>query len=388
MYLNRQYLLNNMWWGENSRERNRLVYIDEVMIGASALHSIVHPDMSRVWGIDISHWNGLTDLATAKANGCSFVIIKAADGSVRTRWFQENKQRAKEAGLPWGIYVWLYPDNKVPIKDQVDLWWDLVKDDYPPVGVHIDFEWTNYGGSPANPNGTDLKKSADLFEFKGGRVPEIYTAKGYADEYLTGFPNPERYKWWIANYGVSTPNMPRWLVQNNVAWKKWQFTASMDGAIAPSQNKELDGNYYDGDHYAFAAEYLGGELPPPTNGGTVAKYYRLNTVAANIRTGPGASYPDRGDLVRGDVVRVDEPTPGGWSPYKTAQHEDGSWVALSNGTLLDGTGDVKYWSTNAYFVEVQDLPNPIEDPEPEPEPSGHVVEVYIDGVLEFRKELP
>ena len=385
MILNRQFLMSNAWHGENDRRNSFALHAGDLFYEAYDIVSLGTPTPGSVWGIDISHWNGPTDLATAKANGCCFVIIKAADGSVPTRWYVENRNRAIDVGLPWGAYVWLYPDNRVPISAQVDTWWNLFKNTYPPVAVHIDFEWTFYAGQAANPNAADLQKALDLFEAKSGKLCEVYTAKGYADTYLTGFQKPERYKWWIANYGVSEPNMPKLLVEHGVTWKKWQFTSSLDGSLAPSDTEELDGDYYNGDHYEFAYEYLGGEVPPD-NGGSEVKYYKWNSQAANIRTGAGSSFPDRGDLINGDVIAMDGSPSGSWYPYKMARHADGTWVTLDDSTPLSDTNTVTFWSTNSYMVEVPSFPEPV--PPPDPDPKMHVIEVYVDGVLEFRKELP
>ena len=58
-------------------------------------------------GIDISKWQGDFDMAKAKAEGFEFVIIKGGGGDsglyVDSR-FLKNYQKAKELGLPVGVY--------------------------------------------------------------------------------------------------------------------------------------------------------------------------------------------------------------------------------------------------------------------------------------------
>lgn len=63
-------------------------------------------------GIDISHWNEVTNFASVKASGISFVIIKAGGsdkGLYTDRKFADNYRRAKQAGLNVGAYYFVGP---------------------------------------------------------------------------------------------------------------------------------------------------------------------------------------------------------------------------------------------------------------------------------------
>lgn len=255
MIFNRQFLFNNLWWGENLRGKNTEW---QLHIPHDVTASLVQPDTSRVWGLDISPWDGPTDLATAKSKGCSFVIIKGCDGSVPSRYFQENKQRAKAIELPWGMYCWLYPGSKVSISAQVSAWWNLVKDDYPPLGVWVDVEWTNYMGVPANPTSADANTALDKFLVVSGKKAGIYTARGYSDQYLIGFKKYDEFGLWVAHYGVNNPLLP----VGATTYKFHQFTSTLDGSIAPNQKLGLDGNYYRGTREQFEQEY-GLSIPEP-----------------------------------------------------------------------------------------------------------------------------
>jgi lysozyme len=61
-------------------------------------------------GIDVSHWNGVTDWSKVAASGISFAFIKATQNSV-DKMFLENVKGAKAAGLLIGAYHYL--DNSV-----------------------------------------------------------------------------------------------------------------------------------------------------------------------------------------------------------------------------------------------------------------------------------
>ena len=173
--------------------------------------------------------------------GLSFVIIKGCDGSLNTNYYLDHVAAAKLANVAFGMYVWLYPNNKVSIAAQVNTWVARAQADPPPLGVFIDAEWTTYSGQPANPSATDLRTAHDLFKSKYN--PAItYTAKGYADQYLIGF-DWSREGLWVASYGGTTPSMPK----GATSYIYWQFTSTLDGKqLDPNGNFELDGNYFNG----------------------------------------------------------------------------------------------------------------------------------------------
>lgn len=238
----RQYW-HNLVYGENSREQNRA----DMFAGLSFQQrtfaaSLTMPDPKRVWGIDISHWNTPpVDLKRMKAlYGLRFVIIKGCDGSVNSRYYMEHVRTAVEAGLPYGMYVWLYAGRNVPIASQVNAWATRWRESMPPLGVYIDAETTRYAGKVSNPNAADLRAAHNLFKRQTGVTAKTYTAKSFADTHLKGFD------WsleplWIANYGVNIPALPAGANRYEIH----QFSATLNGRqLDPLGNGELDGNYY------------------------------------------------------------------------------------------------------------------------------------------------
>lgn len=115
-------------------------------------------------------------------------------------------------------------------------------------------------------------------------------------------------------------------------------------------------------------------------------YYRLNTEAVNIRSGPSSGYTDIGDLQRDDVVAV-EAKSGTWFKFTDAQHPDGSPVQLAGGRGPVSAYTGQCWATNAYFVQVAGMPKPpAPDPDPEEPPADEYILHVKDGVT--RKFLP
>jgi GH25 family lysozyme M1 (1,4-beta-N-acetylmuramidase) len=259
---------------------------------------LVMPDTTKVWGIDVSHWNPApVDFQRMKdLYHLDFVIIKGCDGTIKARYFDENVASAKSAGLPWMIYNWLYPNNKVSVIAQAQAWRALEVASVPPMGISIDCEWTTYNGTPANPLTIDLRLAHDKYFALSGSHATTYTAAGYANSYLKGFD------WsleplWIANYGVTSPALPI----GATTYQFWQFASTLDGwQLDPTGNQKLDGNYFNGTHAEFAAKY--GAVIPPT-GEPLMTIFDIKG-AMNIRAAASITSTDVGDLFIGDRVEV------------------------------------------------------------------------------------
>lgn len=287
----------------NSMRHTEFVFSYEAVISPD----FVVPDPSKVWGVDISHWNGIVDLSLAKAKGCKFVIIKGCDGSVPTKNFEQNKANAKQNGLPWGVYDWLYRDANVNTTTQTNAWWNQVKNDYPPIGVFIDFEWTTYAGIQSDPAQSDLKLAEGKFRTLSGRKAGVYSAKGYTDQYLkTDLLYWDTLDWWIASYGSPFPVMPNGITR----WKFWQFTSFLDGLSLGINTKEGDGNYYNGTIEQFNVEYPAQEIPPSTGD----KMYYVARGSINIRQSGVSDAPQvtTGEkyVLTGDIVETEAPVNG------------------------------------------------------------------------------
>jgi len=221
-----------------------------------------YPDQNKILGLDCSHWaGGVVDFQKAKSNGIEFVFIKAKDGLVTSKWFVENWQAAKEAGLLRGAYQWLYPSNKISVKLQAQSLHNLMVNDPGELPDVIDFEWTYWNGVPANPGASDLYGYLEHKKTLSTHQTTIYTAPGYWNEYgnLDGYWT--QYPLWIANYRVSSPTIP-------LPWSKcefWQWTDrgfGEDYGFDPYQQKAVDLNYFNGTKEELAQKY-GGVIVEP-----------------------------------------------------------------------------------------------------------------------------
>lgn len=379
----RQYFWNNLRFGENDRRQNRAAHLHAMDFEArlSAL-SLISPDYGRVWGIDISHWDGNVTLSVTKSLGAWFVFIKALDGTIQSRYFAENRARALAADLPHGPYGWLYPNANVSCTAQAQAYNNIVQK-YPPVMPPvIDFEWTRYAGVQSNPNYDDLRKWAVEWLRLGNPKPILYSAAGYMNS-VGQIPADLKSMFsgiWIANYGVVNPLMP--YGYSPTEWEFHQFTSSGDAfLIAPNDvnKKELDLNYFNGSGELFSQRYLGGTTPPPNGGGMNYIEGSVIVGAVKIRQSPGgAEYNPPRYLINGDRI-------------KASEVYDGRWLKLTEVNGVPAVGWSSAGSGQEYISwKWVSVPEP-EPPPPTPEPgvtisgirySGEVVFDYSDGTQE------
>jgi len=332
--------------------------------------TLIPPNISKVWGFDCSHWSGPVDMQTAVDNGAKFVFIKAADGTVRTKWFDVNYPAALDK-LYRAPYFWLYPGSKVSLTAQASAWWNIITlfgmPDLPPV---IDYEWTYYGGYPANPTNSDLNGVLDAFlALSGGLKPLVYTSVGYVGEVgaITQSIIDKTAGVWAAHYGVDTPAIPK----NYTGYLFHQFTDQMDGAIVgydPAYSKAADGDYFNGTQAELDA-LAGGDppLPPPpvdpptdTNYTNGVRVERGRLYGSDYETViiPPASINSVGFVATGDCHLVDDVVGDivyNWTPSEVGACVPNMGVRSGGKELYPLNGNfnpyVGWWDSNICHID-------------------------------------
>ncbi len=185
------------------------------------------------WGIDISHWNSVSDWDRV-ADSYGFAIMKATEGTYYTDdTFGDSSAGALAAGMTRGAYHFAIPDDSSGAEQAaffVDNGGGWTADGVTLPGT-LDIEW--------NPNGPDdcydLSRSEmsawvqdfmDAYFDLTGRDAIIYTSATWWDMCVDSADfsaNPL----WVAHYGVDAPDLP-------VGWSSytiWQTTGygSVDG---------------------------------------------------------------------------------------------------------------------------------------------------------------
>ncbi|SKB14229.1 putative Lysozyme [Planktothrix sp. PCC 11201] len=189
-------------------------------------------------GIDVSNNNGYVDWQKVRNAGNLFAFMKATEGTGYTynRFFQ-NLQQIRQVGMRPGAYHFFVSNvngQELSGEEQANYFLNAVgtigKDDLPPV---LDLE--EYDGRPEyswknitlEARLKLVKQWLDTVEQKTGRKPIIYTNPGFWRYYMGDSKDFAEYPLWIANYGVSQPDIPG-------GWKNyaiWQYseTGQVDG---------------------------------------------------------------------------------------------------------------------------------------------------------------
>ena len=199
--------------------------------------------MATVIGCDISRWqdNNSTarkvDFAQMRSAGAAFVVCKASQSNWRDEDFLDYWQAAKAAGMIRGAYHFLM--WSMAGATQAQYYWSVLQNDPGELPPIVDFE-TNPGVITPDSAVTVLRDFLSEIERLSGRVPMIYTSKGFWKPIWnsTGY-NFARHPLWVAHYTTSTtPLIP-------AAWTTYaihQYTSSGDGRAYGVESLEIDLN--------------------------------------------------------------------------------------------------------------------------------------------------
>lgn len=170
-----------------------------------------------VRGVDVSHYQGEIDFAAIKAQGMSFVFIKATEGSGTVdEKFAENWKNARSAGMLTGAYHFFSFGSAA--ETQAENFIAAVpyaEDALPPV---IDLEY--YSGSGSDKLSADdvrgmLRVLIARFRETYGKTPIIYTTNACFEDYLADGALGEDFILWIRSV-LKPPS-------GSLDWTLWQY---------------------------------------------------------------------------------------------------------------------------------------------------------------------
>lgn len=333
----------------------------------SALVNFEYPDLSRVLGLSTSHWTGIVNWKIAREAGIKFAYIKAQNGvNNPTRFWKENYEGARKEGIKVGGYTWLYPASVASPGTQARKLVDMAKIYPTDLPWCVDFEWT----SPSNPNTGDLWGFVQPFTDLHGHRPAIYTAPGYWNEFGSVSPVWSPFPLWQAQYKKGNADiMKPWT--DGYTFLQWtERGKGIDYGVPTSGEIACELNYYRGTLAQFEAEY--GNTPPieePPQG--EAMY--IGTILAgvlNIRSSAGTNQTAIGQLLKDDVIEAAQIISGWWQLTKITR----SGVNVP----LPAVICYAYQGTNNGYIRLDNTPPPS---------ATHTVDVIIDGVNVFHKDL-
>jgi lysozyme len=272
--------------------------------------------MERVAGIDVSRWQGRMDWTKVAAAGYQFAMIRASIGDdYPDPRFQENWHGAQNAGLLVSAYHVIAP--RAAPEQQIAYFFEVLGGRRADLPLVLDVERQDKT-SPEAITRCVQACLADV-ECRDERKPIIYTARWFWDRNVLPAPEWRSYDLWVASY-TSTPILPRdWK-----SWRFWQYSES--GAVPGSGSRATDLNWFAGS-YEELVEYGGNAGKEEAEEPDPEKPWRIRVLdKVNVRTGPGTSFEDVGDLYPGDIIEVR--ALAGTDVW--IQFEPGRWAAFAN----------------------------------------------------------
>ncbi len=248
--------------------------------------------MEYVPGIDASRWQGAMDWQEIAAGGYRFAIIRATIGDQYTDpQFQANWDGAREAGLLVTAYHVVTP--KVPAEVQMARFYEVLDDRISDIPLVLDVERSD--GANQDEISRCVRDCLREIEGREARKPIVYTARWYWNRYVLSSPEWQTYDLWVASY-TPDPLLPKdW-----TSWRFWQHSNS--GEVSGSGSRSTDLNWFAGTYEDLLA-YAGKEQQPPPE--PIAPWrMRVVIPKLNVRSGPGRTYKDLGDLHEGDMIEV------------------------------------------------------------------------------------
>jgi lysozyme len=188
--------------------------------------------VSNIWGIDVSHWQGLIDWQAVAAAGVQFAMVKATDGvGTVDEQFRRNAGGAHAVGIPVGFYHYAHPVNNY--LDEVDNFCRAVSGLPVDLPYVLDLEDEKDMKALMSLYNNDRQKVSQVVTIwavkwleevkkRTGKKVMIYTSSSFVNDYFG--PELGAYPLWVAHYGVNQP-------ASNYIWKEWSiFQFSQTGS--------------------------------------------------------------------------------------------------------------------------------------------------------------
>jgi len=216
---------------------------------------IIAPHGATTPGIDVNEYQGTINWSAVAAAGEKFAIARVGDGTFIDPDFQQNWQGIASAGLIRGAYQFFEPNQDVDT--QAALFLSTVggfgPGDLPPV---LDVEIT--GGKSSAVLDAEIGQWVSDVRTATGLNPIIYTAAGFWDSSVGG--SSFSTDLWIANYGVSSPDVPTPYWSD---WQIWQYSSvgSVSGVQGLVDLDKFNGSL--ADLQAFASLPPSASVPEP-----------------------------------------------------------------------------------------------------------------------------
>jgi lysozyme len=177
--------------------------------------------VTKVRGIDVSHYQGVIDWKVVGKSNLGFVFVKATGGITYTDpMFHTNWHALRSQNMARGAYHFFYAadDGKAQAENFLKALGELKPTDLPPV---LDVEIADHTDAKALLEG--VLTWLETVEEETNRRPIIYTGVSFGQQFLTD-PKLAKYPLWIADYGKKIEAIPApW---KDTSWSFWQHSQS------------------------------------------------------------------------------------------------------------------------------------------------------------------
>ncbi len=179
-------------------------------------------------GIDVSYHQGEIDWKKVKADGIQFAFIRVANrftvsGKLGTDTkAYENMKGAKEAGIPFGVYIFSHAITVKEAREEADYILEIIDGYDIELPVVFDFEYYP-GGRLEKAKLSDTQRTNICLEFckkveKAGYTPMVYANKSMLKDDLNAAAISQFYPIWLAHYTKKT--------DYDGDYEYWQYTSS------------------------------------------------------------------------------------------------------------------------------------------------------------------
>lgn len=158
--------------------------------------------MEKIFGIDVSDWQGDIDWAKAKAAGVKFSLLKCGYGMDLTdqddACFERNASECERLGIPYGVWLYSYANTMEKAKSEAAHVLRMLKGRKPQYPVYLDLEDEITLSASKEQILAQVKAWCEIIEGAGYKAG-IYANLYWWDTYLTDpwYDTKER---WVAQY--------------------------------------------------------------------------------------------------------------------------------------------------------------------------------------------
>ncbi len=252
---------------------------------------------TKIYGIDVSKWQGTIDWAKVKAAGVKFAIIRIGTTQGKDGKFEKNYTDAKAQGIDVGVYFYTY--SKTQAANAADAqtvlnWLNGRKLEYP---VYFDLEDNSLLSGYTNADRTNFCIAFNTVIENAGYYAGVYTGYYWLNNYVNASTLRSRYPIWMARYLNSGTDSQDY---SNLCGM-WQYSSkgSVNGI---SGNVDMNVCYTDYPTYIKShglSGYTSSPTEPPKTG-----YYSVTATSLNIRASATASSDSYGTVPNGTELAV------------------------------------------------------------------------------------